>query len=256
MNKSIKIVSLLYVLISFLACDTASDDPVVSTTLVAKYTFVKETSPGKVTFINTSQNADSFEWDFADGTKSTLKDPVKTYTQTGEYQVKLIAKNNKTGSTETYTSTVSIFVFAGGLIKNGNFESGISPWTFGVTDPISPTFLVTENGNTYYSINVTLAGNPFDVNLTQKGLNMIQGKTYKLTFNAWSSVNRTIVVGIGLSGDPWTNQSVTRNLTPTVQNFSIDLVANFTNANSRVIFDMGAAVGRVNIDNVTLNVLP
>ena len=65
-----------------------------------------------------------------------------------------------------------------------------------------------------------------------------------------------MIVGIGLSGNPFTNQSVTRNLTTSVQSFSIDLVANFTNTNSRVIFDMGAAIGRVNIDNVTLNEIP
>jgi hypothetical protein len=93
-------------------------------------------------------------------------------------------------------------------------------------------------------------------NLSHKGIELTQGTTYRLTFDAWSDVNRSMIVGIGLSGPPYTNQSVTRDLTPIIQNFSIDLVANFTNTNSRVIFDLGASIGRVNIDNVKLNPLP
>ena len=255
MYKSIKIVSLLVVFLSFLSCDS-DDDSVQNNTLSSGYTYVREASPGVITFLNTSENADTYVWDFGDGTTSIIKDPVKTYTQTGEYVVNLTAKNNKTGEVKSYSSTISIFVFQGRLVSNGNFESGTSPWKFGVTNAIAPSLLVSQGGNTYFSINVAAAGNPYDVNLSHVGINMIQGKTYRLTFDAWSNVNRTMIVGIGLSGNPFTNQSVTRNLTTSVQNFSIDLVANFTNTNSRVIFDMGAAIGRVNIDNVTLNEIP
>lgn len=255
MNKSIKIVSLLLVFISFFACDN-DDSSVQKDTLSARYTYVREASEGVITFINTSENADSFVWDFGDGTTSIIKNPLKTFTQSGEYIVKLTAKNSQTGAEESFSSTISIIVFQGGLVTNGNFESGTSPWTLGVENAIAPSLLVTEGENTYFSVNVAAAGNPFDVNLSHKGISMTQNKTYRLTFDAWSNVNRTMVVGIGLSADPWTNQVVTRNLTTAVQSFSIDLVANFTNNNSRVIFDLGAAIGRVNIDNVTLTELP
>jgi hypothetical protein len=255
MNKSIKIVSILLLLLSFAACDT-NDDVTTNGALLAKYTFVRESSPGMVTFLNTSENADSYVWDFGDGTSSTLRNPVKTFTETGDYLVKLTAISSKTGATDYFSSTVSIFVFQGGLISNGDFESGTAPWTFGVDNALPSGLLVSDSGNTYFSVNVGAAGNPFDVNLSQVGLNLTQGNTYRLTFDAWSDVNRSIVVGIGLSANPWTNQSVTRNLSSSAQNYSIDLIANFTNSNARVIFDMGAAVGRVNIDNVTLNQVP
>ncbi|MFN3755521.1 MAG: carbohydrate binding domain-containing protein [Flavobacterium sp.] len=253
MNKSIQILSILFVFLSFSSCDS-NDDTVVKGTLSARYTYVKES--GMITFINTSENADSYVWDFGDGTSSTLRNPVKTFTETGDYLVKLTATSSKTGATDSFTSTISIFVFQGGLIINGDFENGTASWSFGVANPLPPGLLVTEDGNTYFSINVAAAGNPFDVNMSQLGLNLTQGSTYRLTFDAWSDVNRSIVVGIGLSANPWTNQSVTQNLTTVVQNYTIDLVANFTNTNARVIFDLGAAVGRVNIDNVTLNLVP
>ena len=256
MKKSIKIVSLIFVFLSFIACDNSGDDVVNQNELFAKYTYVKESMPGKVSFINTSSNADRFEWDFGDNTTSTIKNPIKTYTQTGEYTVKLTARRSATGTSSSFTSIVSIYVFEGGLITNGDFETGTAPWTLGVTNAIPSVLLATNNGNTYFSIPVNAAGNPYDVNLSQVGLELTQGTTYRLTFEAWSDVNRSMIVGIGLSGPPYTNQSVTRDLTPTVQDFSIDLVANFTNTNSRVIFDLGASIGRVNIDNVKLNPLP
>ncbi len=257
MNKTIKFFSLLTILISFVSCDFSNDDEVITMgELDAKYTYIKETVPGKVTLINTSQNADAYEWTFGDGSSSTAKDPVKTYAVTGEYLVTLVAKNSQTGESKSYSSTISIYIFAGGLVSNGNFESGTAPWTLGTTNAIGTSLLATANGNTYFSINVAAAGNAYDVNLSQKGISMTQGVTYRLTFDAWSDVNRSILVGIGLSGAPWTNNTVTRNLTTTSQSFSIDIPANFTSTNSRVIFDLGAAIGKVNIDNVTLNALP
>ena len=254
MKHSIKIFSLFLVFMGLFSCDISDDNVVSSPELKASYTYIREGA--KITFINTSENGDSFLWDFDDNTSSLAKNPVKTFTQSGDYEVKLTVNNTSTGETKTFSSTISLFIFDGGLITNGNFENGTLSWNFGVDNPMPVAWLVTENGNTFASINVASAGQPFDVNLSQKGINMTSGKTYRLTFDAWSDVNRSIIVGIGLSGSPWTNQTAIKNLTTSVQNFSIDLEANFTNANSRVLFDIGAAVGRVNIDNVTINELP
>lgn len=255
MKKTIKFLICTLVSVGFASCDTAEMDEAVKKDLKAEYTYVKESAPGTVTFINTSEAADAYSWNFGDGTSSTIKNPVKKFLETGDYTVTLTATNSKTNETSTFSSTVSVFVFQGGLVTNGDFTAGTAPWTFGVANPIGSNLLVTQNNNTYFSINVAAVGNPFDVNLSQIGINMTQGTTYRLTFDAWSDVSRTMIVGIGLSGNPFTNQTVSRNLTTSVQNYSIDLVANFTSPNSRVIFDMGAALGRVNIDNVTLNVV-
>lgn len=256
MNKSIKIVCILFAVMFFFSCDISNEEVVPVGETMAEYTYVKDDFPGKISFINTSETADSFLWDFGDSTTSTEKNPVKTFKKTGNYVVTLKATYSKTGVSKTYNSTISLVIFEGGLVVNGDFESGTTRWTMGTVNALPPGLLVTNNGNTYASFNIAAAGNPFDVNLSQVGLNLTLGRTYRLTFDAWSDVNRSILVGIGLSGSPFTNQSVTLNITPTVQSFSIDLVANFTNVNSRVIFDLGAATGRVNIDKVTLNLVP
>ena len=137
------------------------------------------------------------------------------------------------------------------LIVNGDFENGSSPWIIGVDDSTSAP-VVTNSGNTYYSVNVTAAGNPYDVNVSQK-LEIIQGNTYTLSFDAWSDVNRSIIAGIGLSADPWNNNTETVNITSSVSTYTLTLTAtDFGATDARIIFDLGAEVGEVNIDNVSL----
>jgi len=108
--------------------------------------------------------------------------------------------------------------FDGGFVINGDFESGAEPWTIGVgTDPVP---VVTTGGNTYYSVNVANAGNPWEVNMSQK-LEIIYGATYTLSFDAWSDTDRPILPGIGLSADPWTNVTEEVNITTTKQRYTI-----------------------------------
>ncbi len=137
--------------------------------------------------------------------------------------------------------------FDDGLLTNGDFESGsIDPW-FG-----NAANLQEDGGNSFNFANVMAAGNPFDVNLSQV-VEIEQGKNYTLTFDASSDGNRTLVAGIGLNENPWTAATEEVNLTTTTQTFELNLSsADFGSANSRVLFDMGAATGVVVIDNVSL----
>ena len=137
------------------------------------------------------------------------------------------------------------------LLANPDFENGSDSWLIGVDDNSSAP-VVTEGDNTYYSVNVASAGNPYDVNLSQK-VQIIQGETYTLTFDAWSDVNRSIIAGIGLSADPWTNTTEDVAITTTRATYTYSFTATeFGDANARVIFDLGAEVGMVNIDDVSL----
>ena len=141
--------------------------------------------------------------------------------------------------------------FNDGLLTNGSFESGSESWIVGVDDN-SPVSVVTNSGNTYFSKNVATAGNPWEVNMSQK-VEIVQGLNYKLTFDAWSDTNRPIISGIGLSANPWSSDTKTVNITPTRTTYTLNLAAaGFGATNARVIFDLGAATGSVNIDNVSL----
>jgi hypothetical protein len=172
---------------------------------------------------------------------------VGTYVIT--YNVSDAAGNAATQVTRTVIVS-AVAAFDSGLLINGDFENGASPWTIGVgADPVP---VVTDAGNSFYSIDVTAAGNSFDVNMSQK-LEIIQGSTYTLTFDAWSDVARSIVAGIGLSGGDFSNVNENVNITTTRQTYTITLTAaSFGAADARVLFDSGAEVGLVNIDNVSL----
>ncbi|MBT8449857.1 MAG: family 16 glycosylhydrolase, partial [Gammaproteobacteria bacterium] len=85
------------------------------------------------------------------------------------------------------------------------------------------------------------------------------GAEYVLVFTARSTVMRDIIAGIGLNEAPWSAAIETVALTTDWQEFTLNLAAfdsgsgqGFGGANSRILFDMGAATGEVHIDNVSL----
>jgi endoglucanase len=132
------------------------------------------------------------------------------------------------------------------LLTNGDFSNGTTGWSGNAAN------VQTEGGNSFNFANVTAAGNPYDVNLSYVLDIPNSGVGYKLRFKASSDRARTMLAGIGLNQDPWTNVTQTVNLTTTQQTFELSLTSNFASATSRVIFDMGAAVGTVVIDDVEL----
>lgn len=149
-----------------------------------------------------------------------------------------------------YRASTNVIPFDSGLLTNGDFESGSDFWLVGVDDS-SAAPVVTVAGNTYYSVNVTSAGQPYTVNTSQK-VEIIEGNTYTLTFDAWSDADRTFLAGIGLSKSPWTNKTESVDITATRTSYKYTYVANFGASDARVLFDLGAETGLVNIDNVSL----
>jgi hypothetical protein len=167
------------------------------------------------------------------------------------YNVSDAAGNAAAEVTRTViVNAVEVVPFDDGLLTNGDFEAGASPWTIGVgTDPVP---LETTDGNTYYSVNVATAGNSFDVNMSQK-VGITAEAVYILSFDAWSNGNRSIVAGIGLSADPWTNVTEIVAISATRTTYTYTFTARgFGASDARVIFDLGSEVGLVNIDNVSL----
>lgn len=132
------------------------------------------------------------------------------------------------------------------LLENGDFEQGMIVWEGNAFN------VQTDGGNSFNFANIMTAGNPFDVNLSQQ-VEIAQGQTYTLTFDASSDVNRTMIAGIGLFEAPFTSVTETVNLTTETQTYTLILTADtFGIPNSRVLFDMGAETGVVVIDNVSL----
>lgn len=71
--------------------------------------FVEGCPPLTVHFINNSTNATSYEWQFGNGDTSSVEEPVYTYTDTGLFQIMLIAIN-PASCNERDTSYVTVDV--------------------------------------------------------------------------------------------------------------------------------------------------
>jgi hypothetical protein len=132
------------------------------------------------------------------------------------------------------------------LVVNGGFDAGFASWN-------EIGLIVMEDGNSIFQADVQAAGNSFDVSL-QQVLALEADKDYILTFRAKASVARGMIAGIGLNYAPWTNAAQDIALTTEWQTFTINLTTTgFGDANNRVFFDMGAEVGVVSIDDVSLS---
>ncbi len=135
------------------------------------------------------------------------------------------------------------------LLSNGSFEDGTTSWIGNAANV--PDELLGFDGTKANFANVETAGDAFAVNLSQI-VAITEGETYTLTFKAKSDGNRTILAGIGLNEDPFTNTAESVSLTSEWQTFTLTQTATFGSANSRVLFDMGAETGLVLIDDVSL----
>ena len=101
-----------------------------------------------------------------------------------------------------------------------------------------------------FEIDVTnVAGEVWHFMLKQKGINLIEGETYKLSFDAFASVERPISVAF----NPGLEAKVF-NLTTESQTFSVEFTYEGANVETRIEFLFGAAVGKVTLDNVMLEI--
>ena len=146
---------------------------------------------------------------------------------------------------------LSFFGFSQNLVINGDFQTGTAaPWYNNAANVVD-----LGGGNFVNQANVMAAGNSYDVNLSQD-LSLDNGKTYEMTFDAFTDAvtsTRTLVIGLGQNNAPWAALTQTVNLTDVPQTFTFQFTINYGDAvGDRVIFDMGAAVGFVFIDNVSV----
>ncbi len=145
----------------------------------------------------------------------------------------------------------AVFDVAGNLVTNGSFSDGATGWVTNYGDNVPE--IRTEGCNDYFFAEVTTPGDAFLVNLTQV-LEITQGNTYTLSFEASSDRARTIIAGIGLNEGEFPSANKTINLTAEPQIFTIECLfaGSFGGANSRVFFDMNGDAGIVVLDKVSL----
>lgn len=96
---------------------------IIKTAPVAGFTFGGNFNPApcEINFTNTSVDANSFLWEFGDGTTSTQVNPSHIYTEGGAFNVKLTA-SNESGSTSI---TKLVTIQNGALSTNVTFNNPV-----------------------------------------------------------------------------------------------------------------------------------
>ena len=124
--------------------DTAYKTITVLNKPVANFTALNTISckaPLTVTFTNTSLGAVAYNWDFGDGNTSTIRNPIHTYTTTGNFTVTLII-TNANGCSDILQKVDLVKIQAPQVSINNLTVSACAPlsWTFTSTvnsiDPV------------------------------------------------------------------------------------------------------------------------
>ncbi len=150
-----------------------------------------------------------------------------------------------------YLDNVSVCESA--LIKNGSFNAGIAGFTPYIYDTVNANYVIDSmNGNDNafaITIDDTMAddaGNSWYVQLNQDGVTLEQGKQYRLSLKARSSIQRKISIAMQQFEGNWTNYSKTGSVEigPEWQNFSFDFtMEDPTDTAARFNVTMGSVDG-------------
>jgi hypothetical protein len=130
--------------------------------------------------------------------------------------LKIVMNSDKTVSALFIRSPDS----EGNYVVNGDFSSGTANWTLNTWSG-SATGGVT-GGEYRISISST-ATNNHDIQIVQRVIYLEKGKSYKVTFDAYASSERSIEVNVEMANSPWTSylpELKQFNLTTEKQTFS------------------------------------
>ena len=119
----------------------------------------------------------------------------------------------------------NVFFTESALIKNGSFNAGLAGFTPYVYDTVTANYVIDSmngNDNSFaITIDDTVANdneNAWYIQLNQDGVTLTEGKTYRLTFKAKSSINRKIAYSLQEFEGEWTNYSKTEDETVEIGN--------------------------------------
>ena len=141
------------------------------------------------------------------------------------------------------------------LVTNGTFTNTDS-WIFNKGSDYGGSEGTFSTSSNKATLNVTKIGaDPWNPQLVQNGITLVQGMKYRLTFDASADKARKIVVMIQMASSPWTTYFEKEvDLTTTSKTFTYDFTMESpSDENGRFGFNLGQTTGTVTIKDVKLN---
>jgi glucuronoarabinoxylan endo-1,4-beta-xylanase len=141
-------------------------------------------------------------------------------------------------------------------VSNGSFDSGSDGWTFNVWSGRATGSVVDGE----YEVQVDSVGTSnHDIQLVQAGILLEQGKSYRVSFDAYASAARSLEANVEQNDSPWASYldslrtfGLTTTKTTYTYTFTMDSA---TDSNGRLTFNFGSSTGTVYLDNVSISVL-
>lgn len=161
-----------FVLIGLSSCEQKTESTPVPTPKAGFNFETPDSVTREIQFTNTSENAETYYWDFGDGQASSLENPKHQYGQAGTYTVRLNAVGE--GGTDKTAKTVKVFAFPKAdfafisagctascdvYFENRSINAHSFLWDFGDgerSDEYSPTHKYTRGG--IFTVRLTATG--------------------------------------------------------------------------------------------------
>ncbi|AZQ64068.1 carbohydrate-binding protein [Flammeovirga pectinis] len=206
------------------------------------------------------EDALSYNWIQVDGpSTATILNPTSAITVIndlvlGTYVFELTV-TDAVGNTSTDQVNVEVKDVIN-MLSNGDFSNGFEGWTTYINASATANHDVVDNQ--LHAVISNGGSDTWHVQYNQGGLEIENGAEYRISFDARSSNNRSIVLSIEKNGEPWTGFfSAQPSLNNRTQQFSYEFtMEEATETNGRVTFNVGNSNIDVFIDNVVLEKLP
>jgi hypothetical protein len=199
--KYTKLILTFSMMIFFFGCE---EDTEQLPQVTAGFTFTASQETGTVTFLNTSEKATKYLWDFGNGKTSTEINPINTYAA-GTYFVSLTASNDA-GASDIFKDTLNIIVldkialpitfdnsnvdYSATAFNGASFVVADNPSLSGTNNKTTKVGAITNSGAAFEGIF-------FDLK-TQ--IDLTSDKTIAMSFRATAPISVLLKLEEGTSG--------------------------------------------------------
>lgn len=169
------------------------------------------------------------------------------------FRVTAVDKNGvESDFSDEQSAYVNLIKPSENMIVNPDFSNNTSPWIWTVSGTAAATWSLSDTGGVFTISNP--GSSLTDIQLSQAGLKLLQGRKYVLEFDAWADQPRTMEARLGENYNLGTTYEIASStLTPGRQHFRYPFTMDSgDDLNARLDFNLGGAIGTVHLDHVSL----